>query len=74
MIDIEDIHDKETLDRYWAENGGPPKSVAQQKAVAEAERAVIDAALSSIGPLCPYIELNHAVARLVMVSRAEWRP
>lgn len=71
MTEISEIKNQADLDRYWTERGGSPKECEDRGiALADAEREVIAAALSDVGPRCPYVRLNAAVLRLVQLRAA----
>jgi hypothetical protein len=66
MTEISEIKNQADLDRYWAERGGSPQERKDRvRELADAEQEVIAAALSDVGPGCPYIRLKAAVLRLV---------
>lgn len=73
---MEDIHDQASLDQYWREHGGRPYTVAEEKAIEDAERDVIGAAILYVEAIESHArrewraELTDRVRRLMRCRRA----
>lgn len=71
MTEIADVHDQESLDRYWAERGGPPLTVKQQAELTSAERAVANAAVDWYNNLAkPSPAMVDAIEHLIRLRAA----